>query len=716
MGRSLIIVDSKQKYDTLLSYIDDTMQLLNGGDWFEGAVHRFLSSAIEKPHSSDQDIKHRIQELIKSVSTSDRVFFLTSPDFYGELLWKWFLHTIVPDHPKARHISLTAFTKSAFRKALKQKGGKKVDRPSMLEMAEALNTLFQHGLQSLSTVRGIRDLDLTSAIVLLMMVQHEASQIRPADDLFIESRFRYKNNTFTARLVTMNESQVSLRNENRAKALIYDLKQHTFLLAGISDSVYQRPPEPPLNLTKLISAADTYLGFSATETLNRARFLYEGCIIGKSPVGLITYPVTDSLFIPDDEILALREYIYVQYGKEYLPGKAIQYGNSDSPSTAIRPTLPLRPPQKVKKYLEERTLKLYELIWARHLASQMRDEQYVKRSLTIISKPQKFEFQIHELQTLERGFLQVYPYVANKSSQIYKTEWRKNIKLECVEFFISKDRPIKSFEYSEGRLYQAIGETDVCLIECIPRAIKKCFDLHFIKKCGNNIVVTQLGINAATCLKQNYPDITSFPFLKQLKKRMLACKCQDDCRALVTDFEKLVSRKRELSDKSSAQTGEDPITRCPRCGGHVRTRTMGGETVKVCEHYPGSCRYKKKEDSLSEFYGYCSECNSELIVREGRYGRFLACSSFPKCTFTKPYPVGCKCPEPGCNGEVIERFTKSGRLFYGCSLYPGCKFSSWKKPVNMACPNCGNLYLVENVDSSYTCPKCKKKFKASEFA
>ncbi|MBN1482677.1 hypothetical protein EH223_11855 [candidate division KSB1 bacterium] len=593
----------------------------------------------------------------------------------------------------------------------------------LLERARAVDSTFDiYCRELLNKKRAKRPIfGLAAAIALKKLCEQDTIvwDNSSQSTLSLVFSFKFHDHLFHARLMQVNGKPAAIADKNTAKAIIYDLKQQRFLIDRISNKTISKSPPLPLTTGTLISKAEKYIGLSARQTMDTARSLSCNCHIGLvNPVGLITSPVTDSLFIPEKDILSIREYILINYNKTYLPEKPRLHAEKiDLALSAIRPVLISRTPKKIKKHLTDVQHRLYDLIWRRSIASQMTETSYHFRKIVISAGPEKrYIFHIEQKQTADRGYLQLFPQAENKNSCLFSHEFRKNGELVPHEFeiILQDDRP--DFYYTEGRLLEAVADADVCLnetLEFIPDILR---EWKFIRTTDDGkIFPTRLGRDAYVLLQRRYPDIMNEHFVRQQKKQLVQkTGKQPRTGHPAAELHKLLQHQGRPAQASDLAVTQKTRQKCPVCGGTMLKKQSDTGEFLVCEHFPESCQYSKVIPThIHRYYGRCEKCDAELTVKIGRYGRFLACSRFPKCTFTKPYPTGAKCPCEGCDGEVIERITKTGRLFYGCSHFPKCQFSSWQMPVNIACPKCSNMYLVakagENLDI-LKCPKCRTEF------
>jgi len=721
MAESIIVVDSPKKLAALRHYAPEAavfidISTLFGNDCadyatlcYNGDLAEVLQRCVSllQPH----------QQLIKS---SAHIDVAASPDFAGAGVCSLINDLIDTPKGAVRHLHMASISTTSFASALADKYQRKPGS-SILQNYIKLDKVFDvHARRQLKMADNNRPtLSLASLFALGLICKHdEKSTIPPQTRQQITGIFEYKSKIIEAVLIKLNGKQPDVEDRNKAKALIFDLKHQKLNISSLRTTRTVAAPPPPFTTTKLLAAAEEYHGFAPQRTLAAARSLYSGCNIGlKSPAGLITHPITDSFHVPDEELLAVREFILINYGKSYLPQKAnVHSAFKKEHLGAIRPTRLAKPPQKLKKYLSDDELVVYTLIWKRFIASQMIDAVYENQTIRISGGPKsRYIFQAQTNHIPQRGFLQLYPEVHIDSADVGLQDSDKKAVIQAKEFQFTQEEQKNRFYYTEALLYDVLSDLDITLLETLEYHIETLKKWKFIQTSGNEIVTTPQGRAAYSILALTFPDIFNKSFLRRLKKSVTAPgkkgKKEIDHAA---ELEKLLAHREH--QKQTAPMNEKAPQQCPICGGSIIEKQSDSGHYLHCENYPERCQFIKSIKVHSQrFYGRCDLCDSELAVKVGRYGRFLACSKFPKCRFTKPYPIDVRCPKPGCDGEIIERITSTGRLFYGCSNYPRCTFSSWQKPINIACPQCGSSYLAATSENSmlYFCPKCKNEMDIS---
>jgi DNA topoisomerase-1 len=525
--------------------------------------------------------------------------------------------------------------------------------------------------------------------------------------------FKGKSSHLRARLVAVKGQPPNIPDDPTLKAIVLHLKEKEFHIEKHEKEKVRLYAPPLLNLGDLLAAAHRHLGFSSSKTLSLALDLYERVDAAqKPPLGLITFPITDSRWIPEDERLKVREYIYLQYGREYLPDNALMGENSSSNGVgAVRPLSLQRPPRKLKKHLSADELLLYSLIWDSFIKAHMTDAVVsLKKVMISDSLPGFYKFCSENSIIEHRGFRSVSEAQDHQPFSAAGEEWRVGQKLTPAEIELLPAADKKP-SLTEADLIEYLNSNQACIPEQLPLIPEILRLWNLVDENQGRLTATEPGQALARLLQAVHPELLNLKIVQKIVMRIKEGGDRNSADKLLIDLENVIGQP-----LISAVAGKDSLKaakrRCPVCGNRLSIKRAPAGDYIVCDGYPLQCRYSRRvEEETRRFYGYCSECSHELVVKIGRYGRFLACSGFPKCTFTKPFPTGVRCPKEGCSGEIVERVPKNGQLFYGCDQYPRCRFSSRLRPVNSACPQCGNLYMVVGeVGASaekWLCPKCK---------
>ena len=567
------------------------------------------------------------------------------------------------------------------------------------------------------------------ALGLLCEKEHEIDLFTPQECYGIRAKLQTKkNNIFNADLRLIKGEKPNIPDLNYAKAVIIDLKEHPFTVSQFSRKKIINDPLPPFTTSTLAQAASERFGYTIKKTMQIAQQLYEGILLGKTGfVGLITHIYTDSCCMPELATTNTRELIFEDYGKEYIPKKPHHYESAKSQlngNTAISPTLVKRTPKKVKRFLNEDQYQLYSLIWCRYIASQMMNATIKQTHVEIVAGPEKrYQFSCTDFESTSRGFLQVYdidPNPDNSQSQPNFENLKINDELTIVELLPYQCTQKAPARLTEARFIQLLDQLKISFSFNFTCICESLLENDLIKKKNHYLMPSERGYNMYNTIIQNFPDIFNVGFLAMLEKELeQIAGAKKDLNTVLSNFKKLISNdqvhKNVKKSDTSIFSGTFTSQKCPICKSDLMKRTGRTGDYISCINYPTQCHFITANDNKDYLQGRkCEKCGHDMVVRVGRFGKFLACSRFPECTWTKPFPINVMCPIEGCTGEVVEKRSKKGQLFYGCSSYPECNFVSWNSPVNIACPECGNLYLEdlssEETSTLFRCPKCKSRF------
>jgi DNA topoisomerase-1 len=468
-----------------------------------------------------------------------------------------------------------------------------------------------------------------------------------------------------------------------------------------------------------------------------AQKLYEGIDLGDDGrVGLITYMRTDSTRLSDDAVKEARQYIYDNYGKEYLPAEARTFKkgkSSQDAHEAIRPTSMRFAPKAVKKYLDDEMFALYELIWNRFLACQM--SAAVFEQTTVDLRGGDYLFRATDSVPQFRGFLQVYDDIADEAEKQDDDEdpasrLPANLRAHdpaTLENLLPNQHftkpPARFTESSLVRELEALGigrpSTYALIVDTIQTR-------KYVEARERRLFPTELGIAVYRLLVQNFPDLFNVEFTAKMEEELdTIASGKNSYQNVMGDFYRPFIKGLEGVSKNSAaikmSLQEATDEKCELCGKPMIIKWGRNGRFMACSGYP-SCKNTKPLPSEQELTkhvvgGKCDLCGGDMVVKGGRFGAFLGCSNYPACRNTKPISIGVKCPK--CTqGDVIERKTKRKRVFYGCSRYPDCDFASWDKPVAQSCDTCGNPYMVLKYNQSrgeyLQCPSCKAEIVKQE--
>lgn len=544
---------------------------------------------------------------------------------------------------------------------------------------------------------------------------------------------------FEAKLVKIDGKKPELGDEQTTQTLVDEIKAQAFLLKAVVKKERKRYATPPFITSTLQQEAARKLGFTAKRTMRAAQGLYEGVeIAGEGLVGLITYMRTDSTRVADSALEQVRAMIGQRYGKDYVPAKPNTYkskkGAQDA-HEAVRPTNVDYDPASLKNQLERDQYLLYNLIWKRFVASQMMPAILDQTSLEITAG--RADFRASGSVVRFPGFMAVYaegqddeekpdPSEAEKLPALEEGETLRLIELKPKQHF-TEPPP----RFSEASLIKELEEKGIGRPSTYAAILSNIVDREYVDKEDKRFTPTDLGFIVNDLLVENFPNVMDVEFTARMEKQL--DDVEDGTRDMVTalqdfygPFSKNLENAKENMKNMKAQEIQTDL-KCPKCKSEMVIKWGRRGEFLACSGYP-ECRHTgefehdeegkiipKKMEVTGEF---CSECGSQMVMKSGRFGNFLACSKYPECKSTRSVNIGVDCPL--CGDKVVERRSKKGKVFYGCNTYPNCKFASWYKPVLEKCPDCDSPYLIEKTTKKegtvIACPEKECFYKQSSEA
>jgi len=523
------------------------------------------------------------------------------------------------------------------------------------------------------------------------------------------------------------ENHLLLTNEEDTLKLYDAVKQkNKFFISRIVKKLTKRNPSPPFITSTLQSEASKALRFRAKQTMGIAQKLYEGVDLGsEGTVGLITYMRTDSTRISEDFLVDARQFIKDSFGETYLPETANIYdkkknANVQDAHEAIRPTSMANTPEKVKQFLDDKSFKLYQLIWKRFVASQMKPAELETTVIEISAD--EFLFKAYGQALVFNGFMQMYVEI---NEQVYDPEAddKAEAKNEKIPVGLEQNDILKLVDlketqhftkapprYSESSLIKELEGKGIGRPSTYSSIVSTVVDRNYVAVTERRLVPSHLGFKVNDILVQNFPNIFDVNFTAKMESELdQIAQGENEFISVLNDFYKPFSE--------TLTVVEDKIEKiiCDKCGNEMTIRFGRFGRYLACTNYPECQNIKSfkefSQDSREPEYtgDPCPKCSNRLIYRNGKFGRFIGCEKYPDCDFIKSISLGVKCPK--CTeGDVVERRSKRNKAFFGCSRYPDCDFVSWNRPVPEACPNGDSKYMEQKYSAKkgnyFKCPVC----------
>lgn len=734
MPKFLVIVESNAKIKTISKFLGKDYQVMSSIGHIKDLPKQRLGVNIENEFEPEYiTIRGKgklLAQIRKSAATSDKIFIATDPDREGEAIAHHLAEEMKIKNGRIYRVMFNEITEKAVKFALEnptrinenkvaaQKARRVVDRLVGYQVSPVLWRTVYRGL-SAGRVQSV-------ALRLICEREDEIEVFVPAEYWSVTARLQGKQiDLFLSKLIKIEGNMLRLGNEAGTISVCDEIKKSSFVTKDIKKKIVNRNPAPPFTTSTMQQAAANRVGYSAKKIMMIAQQLYEGIELGgDGSVGLITYMRTDSTRIASEALQAVREYIMVGYGKEYLPKSArkfkVKSGAQDA-HEAIRPTSLKFVPKKIRRYLTNEQFKLYELIWNRFVASQMESAKIQQTSIDI-QAGEKFLFRTTGSIITFRGFLQVYEDdESEKKSEISEKELPipANLKVGDSLDLLNLD-PRQHFtkpppRFSESSLIKELDNLGIGRPSTYATIIGTILSRKYVEKEQRQLCPTELGRTVTKILVQNFSKLFNVEFTANMEadldkieagKKQFVEVTKDFYKPFKIALDEVDSKKQEIRDSLQESTNE----KCPECDNQLIIRWGRNGKFMACSNYP-DCKYTKPLEEPEKVEDTCDSCGLPMVIKHGRFGRFLACSGYPNCKTTKAISIGVNCPKDDCNGFIVEKKSKRGRTFYGCSNYPNCKFATWNLPVNQKCPNCGNAYMESRSTQSkgdfYYCPACK---------
>lgn len=686
MAKTLVIVESPTKSKTIEKFLGKNYTVKASMGHLRDLPKSTLGVTFlpDEEHANEFEPKYiNIRgkgDLIKSLKAeakkADKVLLATDPDREGEAI-SWHLAFILGIDPtSACRIEFHEITAAAVKDAIKHPRCIDMDMVDAQQARRILDRIVGYQLSPLLW-RKIRK-GLSAGRVQSVATKIVADRDREIEDfvpveywtLSAKLREGSKGQLFEAEAVKYKGKKLELHNEQEARAAEEALSKANYIVSDAVKKERKRHPVPPFTTSSMQQEANKKLNFSAKKTMMLAQQLYEGVSLGKTSVGLITYMRTDSVRLAEVAISEIRDYIKQNFGSEFCPSKENHYStkkNAQDAHEAIRPTSVMRTPAEMQEYLTNDQLKLYTLIWNRVVASQMTDAVYDVTTLTIDAA----DYQLRATGSVLKfpGFLQLHSKYDDKE---------KDSKVPYVEpgskLLLYKLMPAEQHfteppaHFTEATLIKELEEKGIGRPSTFAPTIVTLLTRGYVVKEAKKLLVTELGIMTVDMLTEYFKGLINIGFTAQMEEKL------DE-----------VAEKKHTKDEVLSE--------------------FYGPFKKDLDHAGVAIPIVEIPLEVSDVP--CDKCNdgTMMVIREGRFGKFLACPNFPKCRNTKPilHPIGVKCPK--CGADILERKSKTGKVFYGCEKYPECDYTTWDKPLNETCPDCGAM-MVEHVERNGS----KRKF------
>lgn len=717
-GKCLVVVESPAKAKTIERILGTEYKVMASMGHLRDLPKKTLGVEIDngfKPeYVNSADRADVIKNLQKEANKSSRVLLATDPDREGEAI-SWHLSKLldVNPHDKVR-IAFHEITPPAIKAAVTEPNSIDLNRVNAQQARRVLDRLVGYKLSPWLwklVYRGLSAGRVQSVATRLICEREEEIQaFKPVEYWTIEGLFETaKKEKFTAKLSLIDQKEAVIHNQEESDNIISDLLHKPANIISVTKTKKQRKAKPPYTTSTLQQDAVNRLGYGAKKVMMIAQMLYEGIEIpGHGHVGIITYMRTDSTRISEEMIKQVRPYIQSVYGEEYLPAKPNIYAkgkDSQDAHEAIRPTSLEFPPDALASVLTRDQLRLYTLIWNRFIASQMTPQ--ITQATNAVLESGKYTLRAVGSTVLFNGFTIMQPSREKKSEnesvilpELHKNDVVKNKKATGEQHFTAPPP-----RYTEASLIKTLEEKGIGRPSTYAPILDTIQNRHYVEKEKKQFIPTEIGFKVTNLLKEYFEGIINVGFTAELETWLDKIA---DGKASYSNvmqgfwdvFEKELNHANAEAMKAKKENTEVSDVICEKCGANLIVKIGKYGKYLACPNYP-TCKNIKSyqtetgEEEKSEIP--CEKCKTFMVYRQGPYGRYLKC---PECGENKAIVIDTGITCPTCQkGSLIRRRSKRGRYFYGCNRYPECHMALWDEPVNQFCSTCGSIMVKRTYKS-----------------
>ena len=672
MSKKLVIVESPSKSKTIEKYLGNDYKVVSSvGHIRDLSTSGKFGLGVDLENNFKPDYKiikgksKIVKELKKDVNDASFVYLATDPDREGEAI-SWHLYdTLGLNKDNYKRIVFNEITKDVILKSFDNARMIDDDLVKSQEARRILDRIIGFRLSKLMQSKtGGKSAGRVQSVALKLIVdrEREIQAFIPEEYFEVDAYFK----DFDAKLDTYKDKKIEIKTEEDAKKIVDSLDKE-FVIRDIEEKEKAKNAPYPFTTSTLQQAASNKLNFTSKKTMSIAQKLYEGITLKDETVGLISYMRTDSVRLSDEFVKSTYAFIDSNYGKDYIGyvKKSKKTENVQDAHEAIRPTSINRTPESVKPYLSNDEYKLYSIIYYRALASLMKNAKV--KATKIILDNNDYQFKATGQVLVFDGYLKVYQKYENSEDKILPTLVKDNkIMSEKIEYSSHSTKPPS--RYTESSLIKEMEELGIGRPSTYAKTIDTLKERAYVQIVEKKFVPTEVGIETTDKLQEFFKDIINVKYTKEM---------EDDL---------------------------DKIADGDLVWYKLLDRFYKDFELKVEEAFS-----KMEKKAPVETGEMCPQCGNPLVIKQSKYGKFVACSNYPECKYIKNEKedkeevIIMDCPK--CDGKIVEKKTRRGKIFYGCNNYPKCDFATWDKPTGELCPNCKSI-LVEKKDK-IKCVNCE---------
>jgi len=728
--KKLIIVESPTKAKTITKFLGKEYIVKSSFGHLRDLPKSKLGVNVESNFEPEYVInprsKKQATELKKYAKECDEIILASDEDREGEAI-AWHLAQILnlkgfgngKKEKSYKRIVFHEITKSAIKEALKtprdinmnlvdaQQARRILDRLVGYKLSPLLWKKIRYGL-SAGRVQSV-------AVRLIVEKEEEINKFKPEEYWNITAELKKitdkPQKSFDAKLVKIDKRSIGklgIKNQDEAEKIKNDLEKASYEIDKITKKETRKNPLPPFTTSTLQQASSNRFGYSAKQTMMIAQQLYEGVNLGsKGSSGLITYMRTDSLNLSKSSLESANKYITTKFGKKYSERRFFKTKSKGAQEAheAIRPTNPELDPESIKEFLDSKQFKIYELIWQRMMAGQMASAIIDSTSIDILASD-KYTLRINGSTIKFEGFLKVYP---TKSEEVILPKLAEKEKLDLIKIISEQHFTQPPARFNEASLIKVLEELGIGRPSTYAPTISTIQDRGYVEKIEKRLHPQEIGIIVNKLLVEHFPKIVDVEFTAKMEENLdEVAENKKDWIIILKDFynpfnKNLMKKEKEIDKKELTEEKTDE--KCEKCKSPMIIKLGRFGKFMACSNYP-DCKNTKQLNDKGEIEEpettneVCEKCGKPMVFKIGRYGKFLGCSGYPDCKNIKSVvkSTGVKCPK--CDkGEIVEKKSKAGKIFYACDQYPSCKHALWSKPTGEKCPKCDGLMIYAKNDS-----------------
>jgi DNA topoisomerase-1 len=690
----LVIVESPAKARTVGRFLGKGYTVKASVGHVRDLLHSQLSVDVEHDFTPKYRVPNEKRPVVKEIQALAKshaeIYLATDPDREGEAIAWHLLESAKIEQKRTQRVVFHEITEPAINEAFANPRGIDMDLVDAQQARRILDRLVGYNLSPLlwRKVRSRLSAGRVQSVALRLVVEREREieAFNPVEYWSIAAELRPEKvkDTFLAKLAKIDEAEPVLGNQAEVQPILDDMEASTYVISRIKRGERRRKPAAPFTTSTMQQEASRRLGYTARRTMALAQQLYEGIDLGEGAVGLITYMRTDSTNVAETAQTEAREFISQRYGSSFLPDEAPKYvtksKGAQEAHEAIRLTSVMRQPEGIKEFLNRDQLRLYQLVWQRFVASQMEAAVFDTLSVEVTGKSASHEYLLRASGSTVKfiGFLVVYEEAKDEDQAPEEEEENARIPAGIEEGQAQKLvrlLPEQHFtqpppRYTEATLVRTLEEYGIGRPSTYAPILGTIQQRGYVVRDQKRLMPTETGVLVNDLITEHFPEVVDYGFTAKMEEELDLIaegklKWVKSIREFYEPFEKQVKLAEEKMPDMNM--GPEPIGRA------------------------------------------CPECGKELVIRYGRYGKFISCSGFPDCRHTEAWleKIGVTCPKDG--GDIVSRKTRKGRTFYGCANYPNCDFTSWKLPLPRPCPECGGMLVVANKNQAQ-CLSCETVF------